>query len=762
MENNTKISAEFLRFINQIMDSPAKRIKGLTELASEMNKNIELEEILSSISSQSQKLENLIKDFLLYLKLQNTELLLNKTYVHGRNIINSLEKIQQANTSNTILFENNYSRLPLDLAYYCDVMHFENILHKLIYIATKYHRKDVILCELSLEKQKDISRLRIMLQYKGKGFDEKFIEYIKDPACCTDKYIISMDDEAGLPFVILHKLLDKMGGDSIISSDRNIGTRMNILIPVKTADNISEEEKLYKHCQDDLMNQEFHILLLEDNNELHKILQQKFVQKSWKIDIVTSVEEAINNMSATDYDVFIFNLDIALEEFQSLIQSVRRHNLDIPIFAFLHLVPDELSQILAKDKKLEIIKKPISQQGIFGLIYKHLCKNNVANAFVKLIRYGKTNKPDLFFNPGFFNDNNLDEKYAFFNQEQQLDLYYAPKLNYQGKSFNNILFITKENDVKNPISIVNQPLFHCIHQREVLTQMHQKNFDFSKGKQHIIDVINNKDGLCPNNENLLLKEYNMMLLDLYEKANNDCRNKNESCFVGKLQTKAGINNNGIVQKSEKEAIALLALKEKLEKKSHCFRTANKKIVFKHINFDNAKITATVSLYIDIPNNSAKDIEIAVFNKIADQEYMNTIKNSIDDLRKLSKRSKESFWMDIHLSEAFHFISHNKMQFIDANEIKNEFKKFLDLNIDNNQYYIKLKDNERKDDMEYNLHLIENLERLLSLIEKEEMKLYSYHKLLKLGKSTSLSNTAFLYTKVLDVSPAYIHAEMDVL
>jgi hypothetical protein len=103
-----------------------------------------------------------------------------------------------------------------------------------------------------------------------------------------------------------------------------------------------------------------------------------------------------------------------------------------------------------------------------------------------------------------------------------------------------------------------------------------------------------------------------------------------------------------------------------------------------------------------------------------------------------------------------------MQFIDANEIKNEFKKFLDLNIDNYQYYIKLKDNERKDDMEYNLHLIENLERLLSLIEKEKMKLYSYHKLLKLGKSTSLSNTAFLYTKVLDVSPAYIHAEMDVL
>ncbi|WP_322802903.1 ATP-binding protein [Vibrio alfacsensis] len=218
----------FLAMISHELRTPLAAIMGLLELLSPEIKKLENRELFSSAQQSAKRLNLLVNDILDFSKIEAGQTLLD---TENGNIFDELSPqlrtFEAMAKNNNIDFIVNWSSTHLAIAS-LDWARLNQIVSNIINNAIKFTQVGSVVVTI----QQTSSTLQITVRDSGCGMTKEQLSQIYQPFVQADRSISRKFGGSGLGMSIVKKLMDLMNGTITINSEPDIGTSIELLLPV--------------------------------------------------------------------------------------------------------------------------------------------------------------------------------------------------------------------------------------------------------------------------------------------------------------------------------------------------------------------------------------------------------------------------------------------------------------------------------------------------------------------------------------------------
>ena len=376
-ESANKAKTEFLQRMSHDVRTPLNGIRGMLEIAEKYSDDLDKQkECRAKIREASDLLLELINEVLDMSKLESGNITFEevpfdivKLSLEIYNII-----IRQAEDRGIEIVQKDCKVAHHKLI--GSPVHFKRMMMNILSNAIKYNKENgkiYITCK-EVEHDGKTAIIEFKCEDTGVGMSDEYQKHIFEPFSQENELIKSKYNGTGLGMPITKNIVEKMGGSISFTSEKDVGTTFDVLIPFK----INKQADITNRDDAPVLNslEGLNILLAEDNDLNMEIASFVLNEGGANVIKASNGKEAIELFEKSNIGYFdVVLLDVMMPVLNGLdackyIRSLDRKDNDLPIIAMTANAFVE-DKIKAKEAGMnEHISKPLDSKKVKRTITK--------------------------------------------------------------------------------------------------------------------------------------------------------------------------------------------------------------------------------------------------------------------------------------------------------------------------------------------------------------------------------------------------------
>ncbi|MBA6385108.1 response regulator [Colwellia sp. BRX10-9] len=373
--NNAK--SIFLSNMSHEIRTPMNAVLGFAEIGRNTKVLFEKDDSLEQIQRSGEHLLQIINDVLDFSKIGSKQLELEKISFSFSAILKKITQIcksdiDKKNISLNFLLDDS---IPSHLI--GDPLKIEQIIINLVSNAIKFTEHGSIDINTRLKRQNE-NNVIIELSIKDTGIGitpeqqkNLFIAFSQADNSITRKF-----GGTGLGLAISKQLVEMMGGEITLKSERDKGTEFTFTIPL-TYSTEKLEKKIEESADFDLVKLKAALygkkILLVEDNRINQIVAKKTLEPlSISIDIAENGLQAVEKMKNNTYSLVL--MDIQMPELDGLqaTEQIRMFDNDTVIIGMSAHASIQDTEKAIKSGMNDYMTKPIKQKTVFLMISEYI------------------------------------------------------------------------------------------------------------------------------------------------------------------------------------------------------------------------------------------------------------------------------------------------------------------------------------------------------------------------------------------------------
>jgi signal transduction histidine kinase/CheY-like chemotaxis protein len=366
-ERANRAKSIFLANMSHDIRTPMNGIIAMNQFLLDSDLTEEQREHSLVVKQSSNHLLQLLNDILDYTKIEAEQLVIEKAPLSFPNLINRMSTLiaPQAEQKGVRFITNNESSAEWILG---DSARITQVVLNLLSNAVKFTSEGVI--TLAAWDAGD-SLIKVEVSDTGMGIEQSAQKYIFNSFSQEDSSITRKFGGTGLGLAITKQLVELMGGEIDLHSEKGAGSRISFTLPYEPTAPAFEEKK--DESESDYSG---HSVLLAEDNSVNIMVAQKILESfNLNISFARDGREALEMALDKKFDLIF--LDIQMPEMDGVtvakkIKSTDSLNSTTPLIAMTAnaMVGDQ--NIYSKAGMVGYISKPISRERIAEVLGKFL------------------------------------------------------------------------------------------------------------------------------------------------------------------------------------------------------------------------------------------------------------------------------------------------------------------------------------------------------------------------------------------------------
>ena len=373
-ETANKAKDNFLANISHEIRTPMNAIIGYSQLLHLAKTNNDREGFISLINKGGENLLHIIDD-ILDISIINA----HKKVLH-RVRFDLLEVIDE--TINLIEFKRREKNITVDRyvndnvekIYFDDVGVVRQILLNIAGNAIKFTEQGGVSISVDLlEIQADRSLIQFVVKDTGIGLSEDFVERAFLPYTQENESNTRTYGGIGLGLAITKGLIEKLDGNIMIESEKQVGTTVTFKIFLSNVTGLEKDESEEGIVEElTTLSDEHRILIVEDDFQSRNLYKTFFEQEGFDYDIAENGPETIEMFRNNKYDLVLMDIQLPGQDGFELTEILLKDNPTISVVAVsAHAFIEHKER--AKDVgMIDFITKPIDYNKLADKLRKYL------------------------------------------------------------------------------------------------------------------------------------------------------------------------------------------------------------------------------------------------------------------------------------------------------------------------------------------------------------------------------------------------------
>ncbi len=252
----------FLSRISHEIRTPMNAIIGLDNIAlHEKNLSQEMKDYLEKIGSSARYLLSLINDILDVSRIESGKLLLKNEEFSFRTLFEQIETLVETQCQEKNLQFECLMSGAIKKFYIGDDTKLKQVLINILSNAVKFTRpggKISLSVECTAEFE-GTANFKFVIKDTGIGIDKNYLPKIFEPFSQEDDKNTSSYGGSGLGLAITKNIVEIMNGKISVASEKNVGTEVTIILPLKISERTEESST------NELNPQDFSVLVIDDD-----------------------------------------------------------------------------------------------------------------------------------------------------------------------------------------------------------------------------------------------------------------------------------------------------------------------------------------------------------------------------------------------------------------------------------------------------------------------------------------------------------------
>lgn len=334
-EESSKARMTFLSNMSHDIRTPMNAIIGYINLSEREDITLEeMKENLSKIKGSSKYLLALINDVLEMSRIENGKMELEPIVVDLKKRLSDIRDLYQ-----TLMEEKNIdfqvdSAEIQDSLVYCDINRLNRVLLNLISNAYKFTPEGGKVSVTAMQLPSDNSangQYEIIVSDSGIGMSDEFVEKIFEPFEREQTSTVSNIQGTGLGMSITKSIVDLMGGEITVHTEKEEGTEFRILITFPLAKDAQadaeEETSVESHPAEDMDFSSKHLLLVDDMEINREIAMAQLTSLGFSVECANNGQEAVDLVTKSvpgHYDAVLMDIQMPVMDGYEATKAIRQ------------------------------------------------------------------------------------------------------------------------------------------------------------------------------------------------------------------------------------------------------------------------------------------------------------------------------------------------------------------------------------------------------------------------------------------------------
>jgi len=374
-EESTKSKEAFLANMSHEIRTPMNAISGMANQLSKTKLDHHQQFFLNTIRSSADNLLVIINDILDLSKIESGKLGIEKIGFEPKKVISHVMQVMQHRAEEKgLTFTNSFYDQRLSRVLIGDPYRLSQIMLNLVSNAIKFTPKGKvdIYCSV-LQDHESEQLIEISVIDSGVGMEQTFVNHLFAKFSQEDNSITRKYGGTGLGMSISKELIELMGGEIKVNSEKNKGTTVsfNLRIPKGNEQDLIEKGNI--EVDTTLLNGKQ--ILITDDNETNRLLASAILGNFGAV--VTEAangHEALLLIEKNKFDLIL--MDVQMPEMDGLeaTRLVREKLIDVPIIALTAFALKGDNQKCLDNGMDDYLSKPFEEEQLLEIASKWLGK----------------------------------------------------------------------------------------------------------------------------------------------------------------------------------------------------------------------------------------------------------------------------------------------------------------------------------------------------------------------------------------------------